>query len=58
MIDKNKIFGLFSSDNKVEKKEENKPFTLNMDDPYTKIGMCVKLIQNHYVFHKCKFRKF
>ena len=57
MIDKNKIFGLFNSDNKVEKKEENKPFTLNMDDPYTKIGMCVKLIQNHYVFHK-KLEKF
>jgi hypothetical protein len=53
MIDKDKIFGLFS-----KKEEEVKPtFTLNMDDPYTKIGMCVKLIQNHYIFHR-KLEKF
>ena len=53
MIDKDKIFGLFS-----KKEEEVKPtFTLNMDAPYTKIGMCVKLIQNHYIFHR-KLEKF
>tara|TARA_R100001377_G_scaffold85110_1_gene70333 strand:- start:1727 stop:2137 length:411 start_codon:yes stop_codon:yes gene_type:complete len=53
MINKDNIFGLFSKE-----KEEVKPaFTLNMDDPYTKIGMCVKLIQNHYIFHK-KLEKF
>ena len=28
-----------------------------MDDPYTKVGMCVKLIQNHYIFHQ-KLEKF
>ena len=51
MIDKNKIFGLFTNDN-VKDEKKQKTFTLNMDDPYTKVGMCVKLIQNHYIFHQ------
>jgi len=56
MIDKNKIFGLFTNDN-VKDEKNQKTFTLNMDDPYTKVGMCVKLIQNHYIFHQ-KLEKF
>ena len=56
MIDKNKIFGLFTNDN-VKDEKKQKTFTLNMDDPYTKVGMCVKLIQNHYIFHQ-KLEKF
>ena len=56
MIDKNKIFGLFTNDN-VKDEKKQKTFTLNTDDPYTKVGMCVKLIQNHYIFHQ-KLEKF
>ena len=57
MIDKNKIFKLFIDgkeviDNKTE--DEIKDF---MNGPYAKIGMFVKLIQNHEIFHK-KLSKF
>jgi|TARA_B100000073_G_C23421886_1_gene447584 hypothetical protein len=57
MIDKNKIFNLFSNNNDTKDIVEQKPFELNMNDPYTRIGMCVKLIQNHNIFHK-KLEKF
>ncbi len=49
MIDKDKIFDLFSSD-----MNEEKDLSINnlMEDPLSKIGMFTKLIQNHEVFHK------
>ena len=49
MIDKDKIFDLFSSD-----MNEEKDLHINnlMEDPLSKIGMFTKLIQNHEVFHK------
>ena len=57
MIDKDKIFKLFVDGKEIDgdkTKEEIKDF---MNGPYAKIGMFVKLIQNHEVFHK-KLEKF
>tara|TARA_R110002074_G_scaffold126019_1_gene263913 strand:- start:179 stop:604 length:426 start_codon:yes stop_codon:yes gene_type:complete len=57
MIDKDKIFQLFVDGKQIKDdktKEEIKNF---MNGPYAKIGMFVKLIQNHEVFHK-KLEKF
>jgi len=57
MVDKNKIFQLFVDGKQIKDdktKEEIKDF---MNGPYAKIGMFVKLIQNHEVFHK-KLEKF
>lgn len=57
MIDKNKIFKLFIDGKEVvgdKTEEEIKDF---MNGPYAKIGMFVKLIQNHEIFHK-KLSKF
>jgi hypothetical protein len=57
MIDKDKIFKLFVDGKEIDgdkTKEEIKDF---MNGPYAKIGMFVKLIQNHEIFHK-KLEKF
>ncbi len=57
MIDKDKIFKLFVDGKEISEdktKEEIKDF---MNGPYAKIGMFVKLIQNHEIFHK-KLEKF
>ena len=57
MVDKDKIFQLFVDGKEIDgdkTKEEIKDF---MNGPYAKIGMFVKLIQNHEVFHK-KLEKF
>jgi hypothetical protein len=57
MIDKDKIFKLFvdGKEMSVDKTEDEiKEF---MDGPYAKIGMFVKLIQNHKIFHQ-KLEKF
>ena len=57
MIDKDKIFKLFVDGKEIsgdKTKDEIKNF---MNGPYAKIGMFVKLIQNHEVFHK-KLKKF
>ena len=57
MIDKDKIFKLFVDGKEISgdrTKDEIKNF---MNGPYAKIGMFVKLIQNHEVFHK-KLKKF
>jgi len=57
MIDKDKIFKLFVDGKEVsgdKTKEEIKDF---MNGPYAKIGMFVKLIQNHEIFHQ-KLEKF
>tara|TARA_R110000803_G_scaffold126294_1_gene193773 strand:- start:6 stop:431 length:426 start_codon:yes stop_codon:yes gene_type:complete len=49
MIDKDKIFDLFSGDMSAEKML---PINNLLEDPLSKIGMFTKLIQNHEVFHK------
>ena len=57
MIDKDKIFKLFVDGKEIsgdKTEDEIKDF---MNGPYAKIGMFVKLIQNHEVFHK-KLEKF
>ena len=57
MIDKDKICKLFVDGKEIsgdKTKDEIKDF---MNGPYAKIGMFVKLIQNHEVFHK-KLEKF
>ncbi len=57
MIDKNKIFQLFVDGKEIDDektKEEIKDF---MNGPFAKIGMFVKLIQNHHIFHQ-KLEKF
>jgi hypothetical protein len=57
MIDKDKIFKLFVDGKEIDgdkTKEEIREF---MNGPYAKIGMFVKLIQNHEIFHK-KLEKF
>ena len=57
MIDKNKLFSLFDKDDNEDRTEQVKKLVLDFNDPHTKLGMFVKLIQNHYVFHK-KLEKF
>ena len=57
MIDKDKIFKLFVDGKEIngdKTKDEIQDF---MNGPYAKIGMFVKLIQNHEVYHK-KLEKF
>ena len=57
MIDKDKIFKLFVDGKEIsgdKTKDEIKEF---MEGPYAKMGMFVKLIQNHHVFH-LKLEKF
>ncbi len=57
MIDKDKIFGLFVDGKGItddKTKDEIKEF---MNGPFAKIGMFVKLIQNHHIFHQ-KLEKF
>jgi hypothetical protein len=57
MINKDKIFQLFVDGKEItddNTKEEIKDF---MNGPFAKIGMFVKLIQNHQVFHQ-KLEKF
>tara|TARA_Y100000361_G_scaffold26587_1_gene21541 strand:+ start:288 stop:707 length:420 start_codon:yes stop_codon:yes gene_type:complete len=55
MIDKDKLFGLFSNEEKLAEAKVN--LKRLKDDPYTKIGMFNKLIQNHNIFHQ-KLEKF
>ena len=57
MTDKNKLFSLFDKDDNEDRTEQVKKLVLDFNDPHTKLGMFVKLIQNHYVFHK-KLEKF
>jgi len=57
MIDKDKIFQLFVDGKEItdeKTKDEIKDF---MNGPFAKIGMFVKLIQNHHIFHQ-KLEKF
>ena len=57
MIDKDKIFKLFVDGKEICGDKTNKEIKDFMNGPYAKIGMFVKLIQNHEVFHK-KLEKF
>lgn len=57
MINKDKIFQLFVDGKEItddKTKNEIKEF---MNGPFAKIGMFVKLIQNHHIFHQ-KLEKF
>ncbi|MDB0070789.1 hypothetical protein N9E82_00290 [bacterium] len=57
MIDKDKIFKLFVNGKEVSGDKTENEIKDFMNGPYAKIGMFVKLIQNHEVFHK-KLEKF
>ena len=63
MIDKNKLFSLFGSsdddefDEKKSIKEFEKLVEEELEQPMNKLGMFVKLIINHLVFHQ-KLKKF
>ena len=50
MIDKDKLFSLFSNEEKVKEAKIN--LERLKEDPYTKLGMFTKLIQNHNIFHQ------
>ena len=57
MIDKDKIFKLFVDGKEVSGDKTNDEIQDFMNGPYAKIGMFVKLIQNHHIFHQ-KLEKF
>jgi hypothetical protein len=63
MIDKNKLFSLFGSsddddfDEKKSIREFEKLVEEELEQPMNKLGMFVKLIINHLVFHQ-KLKKF
>jgi hypothetical protein len=51
MIDKDKLFELFGSAAEEADEEVDQPFS-DLDEPFNKIGMFVKLIINHLIFHQ------
>ena len=58
MINKDRIFNLFSTTPEVKEKEEKRiSIEEFIERPYAKIGMFTKLILNHYVFQE-KLKKF
>jgi hypothetical protein len=57
MINKDKIFQLFVDGKEIDDEKTKKEIKEFMNGPFTKIGMFVKLIQNHQVFH-LKLEKF
>ncbi len=57
MIDKDKIFQLFVDGKEITDDQTKKEIKDFMDGPFAKIGMFVKLIQNHKIFHQ-KLEKF
>tara|TARA_R100000742_G_C4264904_1_gene82859 strand:- start:647 stop:1072 length:426 start_codon:yes stop_codon:yes gene_type:complete len=57
MIDKNKIFNLFMEGTEIKDEKTKKEIKKFMEGPFAKLGMFVKLIQNHQVFHQ-KLEKF
>ena len=57
MINKDKIFELFGDNQKIEDEKTKSEIKEFMNGPFAKIGMFVKLIQNHHVFHQ-KLEKF
>ena len=57
MINKDKIFKLFLDGKEINDPKTEEKLKDFMNGPFAQIGMFVKLIQNHYVFHK-KLEKF
>ena len=57
MIDKDKLFQLFIDGKEITDDKTKEDIREFMNGPFAKIGMFVKLIQNHQVFHK-KLEKF
>tara|TARA_Y100000114_G_scaffold139777_1_gene144077 strand:- start:666 stop:1091 length:426 start_codon:yes stop_codon:yes gene_type:complete len=57
MIDKDKIFSLFVDGKEITDEKTKNEIKDFMNGPFAKIGMFVKLIQNHEVFHQ-KLEKF
>jgi len=57
MIDKDKIFQLFVDGKEINDEKTKSEIKEFMNGPFAKIGMFVKLIQNHHVFHQ-KLEKF
>ncbi len=57
MIDKDKIFQLFVDGKEIDDDKTKSEIRDFMNGPFAKIGMFVKLIQNHEVFHR-KLEKF
>ena len=57
MIDKDKIFSLFIDGKEIKDQKTKDEIKQFMNGPFAKIGMFVKLIQNHQVFHQ-KLEKF
>lgn len=57
MINKDKIFKLFVDGKEINDEQTKSEIKDFMNGPFAKIGMFVKLIQNHEVFHR-KLEKF
>jgi len=58
MINKDRIFNLFSTTPEVKEKEEKRiSIEEYIESPYAKIGMFTKLILNHFIFQE-KLKKF
>ena len=57
MINKDKIFSLFIDGKEINDQQTKDELKKFMDGPFAKIGMFVKLIQNHEIFHR-KLEKF
>ena len=57
MINKDKIFGLFVEGKEITDEKTKSEIKEFMNGPFAKIGMFVKLIQNHHIFHQ-KLEKF
>ena len=57
MIDKDKIFQLFVDGKEIDDEKTKSEIKEFMNGPFAKIGMFVKLIQNHHIFHQ-KLEKF
>ena len=57
MINKDKIFKLFLDGKEINDPKTEEKLKDFMNGPFAQIGMFVKLIQNHHIFHK-KLEKF
>tara|TARA_R110000782_G_scaffold126421_1_gene217974 strand:- start:113 stop:538 length:426 start_codon:yes stop_codon:yes gene_type:complete len=57
MINKDKLFQLFVDGKEIEDAKTKNELKDFMNGPFAKIGMFVKLIQNHKIFHQ-KLEKF
>jgi len=57
MINKDKIFQLFVDGKDISDEKTKSEIKEFMNGPFAKIGMFVKLVQNHHIFHQ-KLEKF